>query len=332
VLPTNVNTLQLTGSANLTGSAVSGSNSIVGNAGNDTLSAGSGSDTLIAGSGIDTLVGGAGADTFVIDNTADAIQSVSTVAGNAVLSSVSYSMQSNISALTLIGTGNVVGTGNSGASISLTANAGNDTLIAGSGTDALIGGTGADTFVISSTSDTVSDPYYGLKAGADQVNSSISYTLPSVVNILQLTGSANLTATGNQNGDSIVGNAGNDTLDAGLGNDTLVAGAGLATLVGAVGNDTFIINNVSDVVKDTYSNHVNELISSVNYTLPTNINYLLLSGTGNIAGTANAANDSMVAGAPSGNADSGMVASRFHTSLKLTVVEGSAKIPRANLR
>ena len=62
-LQNSLDTLVLTGTNNLVGQGNSDqSNSITGNAGDDTLVAGSGSDTLIAGTGTDTLVAGTGDD------------------------------------------------------------------------------------------------------------------------------------------------------------------------------------------------------------------------------------------------------------------------------
>jgi trimeric autotransporter adhesin len=295
-LPMNVNTLTLTGTSNLVGVALAGNNSIVGNAGSDTLRAGSGGDTLVAGSGVDTLVGGSGADTFVINNAADVLQSISGVAGNAVVSSVSYSMATNISILTLAGTGNLTATGN-GASDTITANSGSDTLIAGSGIASLVGGLGSDLFVINNVGDVVSDPYYGEKTPLDTISSSVSYALPGTVTVLLLGGSANLSGTGNSYADSIVGNAGQDTLVAGTGSDTLVAGSGVTTLVGGAGSDTFVINSTADVVQDSITGQNNLLLSSVGVTLPTNVNALILTGSANLLATANSGDDSMTGNA-----------------------------------
>jgi Ca2+-binding RTX toxin-like protein len=299
-LPTAVNTLTLLGSANLTGTALSGANVIIGNAGNDVLQAGSGNDTLTAGSGVDTLIGGAGSDTFVVNSALDVLQSIS-AAGNFLVSSVGYTLPTNVTTLTLTGTANLNATGNAQANV-IKANAGNDTLTAGAGVATFYSGDGNDLFVVNSASDQVVADNDGFKYGRDTVQSSVSYSLGAAVNTLVLTGSANVAGTGNSygatySGDLIVGNAGLDTLTAGLGTDTLVAGAGLATLVGAVGIDTFIINNVGDVIQDSVTGYNNVLVSSVNYTLPTNVNTLALTGSANLTAAGNSVNDSMVGNA-----------------------------------
>ena len=290
-LPANVNALVFTGSADLTGVAISGNNSLIGNGGNDILNAGSGNDTLIAGTGLATLIGGSGADTFVINSASDVLQSVST-ASNTVVSSVSYTMATNIASLILQGSGNLLGLGNTIAN-SITANSGSDTLVAGSGAANLVGGLGADLFVINSAADTVSEPQFALKGAIDTIQSSVSYTLPTTVDILLLSGTANLTAQANSSADLLIGNAGNDTLVGGVGNDTLSAGAGAAVLIGGSGNNTFIINNTSDTVQETTAGHNNAVLSSVTYSLPTNVNILILTGSGNLTATANSANDSI---------------------------------------
>jgi trimeric autotransporter adhesin len=290
-LPSNVNDLALTGSSNLTGTAISGNNSIIGNAGNDTLKAGSGSDTLIAGVGVDTLVGGSAADTFVIDSASDVLVSVS-AAANTVVSSVNYTLATNISTLILDGSANLVGTGN-GASNTIRGNNANDTLVAGAGTSSLFGGLGSDLFIINSAADVVSDANYGQKSGIDTIQSSVTFTLPSTINILVLSGTASLSAHGNSNVDELVGNGGADVLTAGNGNTTLQAGTGVATLIGGKGNNTFIIDNTSDVIQESFATHNNILMSSVTYTLPTSINTMILTGSGNLTATGNAGNDSI---------------------------------------
>jgi trimeric autotransporter adhesin len=293
-LSTGVTALVLTGSANLTGTAVSGNNSVVGNAGYDVLLAGTGSDTLIAGSGDDTLIGGTGPDTFVINSAADVIESISGSSGNQIVAAINYTLPSTVDILTLTGTDALLGVGNAAAD-SITANSGNDTLVAGSGADTLIAGRGADLFIVNSTADVISVPFGSI--GPDTIQSSVSFSLPSGVTVLQLTGTADLIGTGSQSPSEIVGNAGNDTLQARLGNSTLVAGTGLSTLIGSSGTDVFIINNTADVVEETTNGRTNILFSSVTYTLPANVDVLNLTGSANLVATGNSDNDSMTGNA-----------------------------------
>jgi Ca2+-binding RTX toxin-like protein len=339
-LPTNVNSLVLTGSGNLAATGNTGNDSMVGNGGNDTLTAGGGIDTLVAGSGLATLTGGASNDTFIVNNASDVVQSSSTTASDTVQSSANFTLPTNVNLLVLTGTsslsattnsGNDVVTGNAGSD-TLTGTAGADTLIAGSGVDTLVGGTGNDSFIVNNTSDVVS---VGGTHGADTVQASTNYTLSGNVTTLVLTGSANLSGTANSTGaDSIVGNAGNDTLTAEGGRDTLIAGSGLATLVGGSGGTVFVVNSTSDVIQGVSSGVSNELVSSVNATLPTNVDTLELSGVGNLSGTgnsdasnvliANSGNDTLVAGSAATTLEGGVGQDTFVVNSTGDSIEAAA--------
>jgi len=114
-----------------------------------------------------------------------------------------------------------------------------------------VASTGNDTvYVTQSATDT-------LPTTADIVQSSYNYSLAGTgAHTLQLTGSANINATGNNLGDNISGNAGNNTLIGGSGNDTITAGSGSDTLTGGGGTDTFVFNvsTGTDVITD-FSGH-----------------------------------------------------------------------------
>jgi Ca2+-binding RTX toxin-like protein len=300
VQPKNIQNLTLTGTADLTATGNNQAGTLTGNAGDDTLIAGSGRDTLISGTGIDTLVGGAGNDTFVVNNSADVVTEAPNSGNNTVLSSVSYVQPKNIQNLTLTGTADLTATGNNQAG-TLTGNAGDDTLIAGSGSDTLIagtgidtlvGGTGNDTFMINNASDVVTEMP---NAGVSTVVSSVSYALPANVRNLTLTGSANLTATGNNLNNVITGNSGNDTLIGGGGNDTLISGSGQDSLVGGTGGATFVVNNASDVVTAMAPAARNVVLSSVSYIQPDGVRKLVLTGTANLTATGNAGAGVLVA-------------------------------------
>jgi YD repeat-containing protein len=236
-LPTAVDTLTLTGSANLMATGnLDAANLITGNSGNDALVAGSGSDTLVSGTGVDTFIGGSGGDTYVINNSLDVIRPA-TPGADAAQSSVSYTLQAAVGSLKLTGSNNLTATDAYGYA-AITGNAGNDTLVGGSGRDTLIAGLGADTLVAGSGANTLvvnnaADVIQGASS-ADTVEASINYTMGRGVDNLVLTGSANLEATGNSDAaNSITANAGIDTLIAGSGADTLTGNAG----------DTYVLNS-----------------------------------------------------------------------------------------
>jgi len=119
----------------------------------------------------------------------------------------------------------------------ITGNSGDDVLVAGTGVDTLIGGTGINIFVVNNSNDVVQDTS---TASDGIIQSSVSYATQTNIDTIILSGSANLTATGNSDAvNTLFGNDGNDSLIAGSGNDDLVAGSGADTLIGGSGDDEF---------------------------------------------------------------------------------------------
>ncbi|NTW56995.1 MAG: calcium-binding protein, partial [Chlorobiaceae bacterium] len=277
-LGANVENLELTGSSNRNGNGNtltnimtgnSGDNKLSGNDGNDTLYGGAGNDTLDGGSGSDSMVGGAGADLYVVTSSGDAVLEQYEEGIDLVKSSVSYTLGANVENLELTGTSNRNGTGNLLANIitgniadnkltgndgndTLSGGSGNDTLDGGNGSDSMVGGTGNDIYIVNTGSDVVTELD---GEGTDLVRSSVSYTLGSYVENLELTGTSNRNGTGNLLANIITGNIadnkltgndGNDTLSGGDGNDSLIGGSGADILTGGIGHDLFIFNSVGD--------------------------------------------------------------------------------------
>ncbi|WP_439866008.1 calcium-binding protein [Pseudomonas syringae] len=118
VLSDNVENLELTGSAGVSGTGNSLANQILGNAGNNLLSGQSGGDHISGRGGNDTIYGGEGTDTLLGDDGDDVVQGD---AGNDSLS------------------------GGSGKDL-LKGGEGNDILEGGSGADTLQGGAGFDIY------------------------------------------------------------------------------------------------------------------------------------------------------------------------------------------
>lgn len=90
------------------------------------------------------------------------------------------------------------------------------------------------------------------------------------------------TLVGGPEDDSLSGGAGNDTLIGNAGKDTLVGGSGRNILIGGPGDDTYEVSSVEDKVVEM-PNEGNDLVRSyVSFTLPENVERVLLVGDGAI--------------------------------------------------
>ncbi|MFA6413632.1 MAG: calcium-binding protein, partial [Syntrophales bacterium] len=143
---------------------------------------------------------------------------------------------------------------------------GNDTLIGGGGADAMIGGMGNDTYYVDNEGDLVVE---AANEGADTVRSSVTYTLGDNVENMVLTGTDDISGTGNVLDNKIYGNTGanvlsgaggNDYISASDKNDTLYGGEGNDTLIGGTGSDTYIYGRTDG--KDTLSDNSAEVTDS----------------------------------------------------------------------
>jgi serralysin len=148
------------GNDSLLGNSVD--NVLSGNSGDDNISGGAGNDTLDGGTGADTMLGGTGDDLFAVDDAGDIVTELAGEGTDAVRSSISYALGSNVENLTLTGsarsgTGNALNNvivGNAEAN-ELKGGAGDDRLSGGDGVDRLTGGAGNDVFVAELNSTTV---------------------------------------------------------------------------------------------------------------------------------------------------------------------------------
>lgn len=282
-LATNVENLTLIGSAAINGTGNTAVNIITGNSGNNTLDGGTGADTLI---------GGKGNDVYTVDNTADVITENANEGTDAVNSSVTYTLSSNVENLTLTGTTAINGTGNASdntltgnsAVNILTGGAGKDVLDGKAGNDTMIGGTGDDTYTIDVTTDVITE---NANEGIDTVNSALTYTLGNNVENLILTGTSAVNATGNTLNNSLTGNSAANTLTGNAGDDVLNGMGGADRMVGGTGNDTYYVDVSTDVLVENTSEGTDTVNSAITFTLATNFENLTLTGTTAINGTGN---------------------------------------------
>ncbi|MFN0194179.1 MAG: beta strand repeat-containing protein [Aestuariivirga sp.] len=251
--------------------------SIIGGSGNDMLTGNAAANILDGGLGTDTLTGGNGNDTYVINVAGDATIETLTGGLDTTRASITHALRVNIENLQLTGTANINGSGN-GLANTITGNSGSNILNGLGGGDTMTGLAGNDTYYVDSFGDTASEIN---GSGIDIVRSTVSFTLGTNLEKLYLLGTA-VSAAGNALSNFIYGNAGNNVIDGGAGADRLSGGNG---------NDAYVVDSAGDLVFETSAagGTADEVRSSVNHALSTNVEVLLLTLTGNVNGTGNSA-------------------------------------------
>ncbi len=199
---------------------------------------------------------------------------------------------------------------------------GNDQFDGGTGADVMSGGTGNDRYYVDNAGDLITE---SASSGEDQINSSVSYILPTNVERLLLVANAgDINAIGNASNNRLYGNAGtnlldgqsgndllyggggNDILLGGAGQDRLYGGGGADILEGGLGNDTYYVDQSGDVVREVANGGHDFVDSTVSYTLSDNIERLRLAkNAGDINGVGNAM-DNRVYGSNGSNILHGM--------------------------
>jgi len=238
-------------------------NYIQGQDGNDTLTGNAGDDTLDGGSGVDTMDGGSGNDVYGVENVGDVVTETAGAGIDSVSALIDYQLPNNVENLWLGGFPGslaIVGTGN-GLDNVIQGNAANNQLSGLAGNDTLYGWEGDDTLD---------------GGGGDDV----------------LYGENILSFGGYQF-------TGNDTLIGGAGNDQLYGGAGTDIMRGGTGDDTYGVNEVTDLVEELAGEGIDGVASGISYTLGANVENLQIWGD-NLVGTGNAL-DNVLSGLSSTN-------------------------------
>ncbi len=286
---------------------------IEGNAGNDILYGGNGDDGLVGGAGIDTFIGGLGNDTFDVTEVNEKITEYIGEGSDTIVTNLKSFTLAPVTATqeienlglygaAVIGIGNEINNRIGGNALNNTLSGmagndtisdllgGNDTLDGGTGVDTMTGGTGNDTYFVDNALDLVNEA--DLEGIADVIYASVSYNMsvsaPGEIEYLTLTGSA-ITGIGNDYGNTLRGNS------------------SVNTLIGGLGADSYIVDNMSDVIIELAGDSVADILagrggdtifSSVTYVLAADgANYeiegLTLTGTANINGTGNACSNTL---------------------------------------
>ncbi|MCS6627355.1 M10 family metallopeptidase C-terminal domain-containing protein [Roseibacterium beibuensis] len=281
-----------------------------GQGGDDVLHGGAGGDTLDGGTGDDLLRGGAGTDLLIGGSGIDAADYTAAAGGvTASLTAGAASNDGDGGTDGFSGVENLLGsafgdslTGN-GANNLLSGGAGNDTLDGLNGDDVLIGGAGVDVLHGGGGIDTVD--YSGAAAGMRaQLNTNASTNdgdggTDTFSGVENLTGSAfNDILIGDGVGNVLRGGLGSDTLIGLGGNDVLWGGSGAANVLqGGTGDDLYVLEAYDSITEfaaegtDTVDARINT------YVLANNVENLIFGGTGDFAGTGNAANNVITGGA-----------------------------------
>jgi Ca2+-binding RTX toxin-like protein len=317
--------------------------SIHGRSGNDALIGLAGSDYLDGGLGADKLIGGAGNDTYVVDNRGDVITESSTAPTeiDMVQASVNWTLGTNLENLTLTGSGNINGTGNSLAN-TLTSNEGNNVLDGKAGVDTYLGGQGNDTYVVDQEAE-LSHITELADAGTDTLQVAYANASTTVTKTISLTGSLaeieNVTitgpglfnVTGNRLANVLTGNASANWLEGGGGNDTLDGKAGNDTLVGGLGNDTYVVDAIRDVIIEnanagTETVKVALATARATYTLGANLENATVTAAAMIAVklTGNALDNTLTGNAAANKLDGGAGADTLTGGLGNDTLDGGA--------
>ena len=197
----------------------------------------------------------------MVDNAGDIVIENTSAGSDTVNSSISYGLTDNVENLTLAGATDLNATGNALNNV-ITGSSGNNVIDGGAGADTMAGGLGNDTYIVDNVGDLVTE---NTNEGIDTVNSSITYALTANVENLNLTGSADINATGNVLNNIINGNNGNNLID---------GDAGADIMAGSLGNDTYIVDNVGDLVAENLNEGTDTVNSSITYALTANVENL----------------------------------------------------------
>ncbi len=286
VLGAALENLTLSGTAAINATGNDAANVLTGNSAANLLTGLADNDTLDGKAGADRMIGGTGDDAYAVDNAKDVVDEIGGDGNDTVESSISFVLPTGVETLILIGSGASSGTGNSIGNL-LIGNKGANKLDGQGGADTMEGGAGSDTYVVDEVGDQVIETIAGTAGGTDLVLSAISFDLSQTglehVEKLTLTGDA-------ANDTDAIGNALDNTLTGNAADNLLDGRGGADKLAGGLGDDTYVVDLKTDAVSEAAKAGDDTVQSFLGYVLGANLeNLVLADGAGDIAGTGNAA-------------------------------------------
>ena len=166
--------------------------------------------------------------------------------------------------MTLSGASALAGFGNDLAN-TLTGNEFDNILDGRLGADTMIGGAGNDTYFVDHANDLTVE---AVGEGIDTVHATASYRLiTGAENLILIARSGARFGLGNEHNNHITGNEADNLLNGFEGADTLVGG---------IGNDSYSVDNASDVTRERADEGLDTVNAYINWTLGTNIERLIL--------------------------------------------------------
>lgn len=235
---------------------------------------GAGNDILRGTSAAERLAGGAGHDRYFV-NAGDIVSEAAGEGVDTVLSYGTWALHANVENLELLGQAAANAYGNA-LNNRISGNAGANLIDGLGGEDTMTGGGGNDVYVVDSASDLVIEQYEG---GTDVVRAAISHTLGANVETLVLVGTEALNGIGNALANTIYGNASANFIDGALGDDIMVGGAG---------NDVYLADSARDLIFEGAGGGTDVVRATASHVMGTNVETLVLLGTGAINGTGSA--------------------------------------------
>ena len=291
VLPAEVESLVLTGTAALSGAGNALDNRLRGNAGNNVLSGGAGDDLIEAaggndllrgeagvdvldgGAGDDVMIGGEGDDRYIVGSAGDSVREDPAQGVDAIVTPVSYLLVGNVEALFLSGGAAVSGAGNAAANL-VVGNVASNALDGGRGNDVAQGLGGADVLSNAAGNDVLDGG-----AGADRLTGSAADELligGAGNDVLATGGGFNIIAINAGDGKDLL------TLTPGA-SDTLTLGGGIRyadLTLSRAGNDLVLRTTIEDQIafKDWYLSPAMRTVNTLQVVMEGGAAYDPLSG------------------------------------------------------